>query len=119
MDRLHREISREVGLMGVFIAIVRVFAVTIRLSNGLGVIISGIWLVVLGSAEASASVSTTWLIAQSPVPDKQPSVNQSSPGSRPAQQKTRVKVLPGILLPDEDGLYIVDGHRISRVEHLK
>jgi hypothetical protein len=107
--------------MGGFIAIVRVFAVPIRLLNGLGVIISGIWFVVLGSSDASASVGTTWLIAQSPAPDKQPGLNQRSPGSGRAQQKTRVMVLPGLLLPEEDGLYIVDRdrHRISRVEHLK
>jgi hypothetical protein len=107
--------------MGVFIATVRVLAVPIRLLNGLGVIVSGIWLVVLGSSEASAEVSTTWLIAQSPASDKPPSVNQGSRGPGRAQQKTRVMVLPGLLLPEEDGLYIVDrdSHRISRVEHLK
>src|SRR5262245_40753715 len=105
--------------MGVFIAIVRSFLIRIRLLRGLGVISSGVWLVGVGSSEASALASAAWLIAQSPAAEKQPSVNQGSPGSGPAQQKTRVMVLPGKLLPYEDGLYVVDGHRISRVEHLK
>src|SRR5262249_15868158 len=102
--------------MGVFIPIVRVFAGSSCRLSGLGVILSGIWLVVLGS---SASASTTWLIAQSHVPDKQPNVNQGRPRWVPAQEAIRVKVFPGIFLPDEHGLYVVHGHRISRIEHIK